>query len=62
VSLKSNTYCILLLCVCVGLVIQNSKRMFLVIICGMSFSVIFFTLSDTRQAFQERFIEYNIYV
>ena len=44
-------------CVSEALVIQHVKRMFLVIICGMSSSIIFSTLSDPRHAFQKRFID-----
>jgi hypothetical protein len=62
VSWKSNTYYILLLCVYVTLVIQRAERMFLVIICGMSCSIMFSTLSDTRHEFRKKFIEYKIYV
>jgi len=41
-------------------VIENIKRMYLVTICGMSYSIVFSTLSDTQHAFQKRFIEYKI--
>ena len=51
------TYCY---CVSEALVIQHVKRMFLVIICGMSSSIIFSTLSDPRHAFRKRYIDKNL--
>ena len=43
-------------CVSEALVIQHAERMYFVIICGMSCSVIFSTLSDKRHEFRKRFI------
>ena len=46
-------------CVFVTLVIQQAKRMRL-IICGLSDSTIFFTLSDKRHDFRKKVIEHEI--
>jgi len=69
---KSNNYCIFCVCVCVciyvcvcvcvclALLIHKAIRMRHSVICGLSNSTIFSTLSHKRHDFQRKIIDYKM--